>query len=217
MRFIARSIFFAALCALMFPNADFASAMSRSNIGSFAHTSPSPHSSINDAAGSIALAEANNPQQCSTYVSQISGFSRSLCTSDAWCSVFATWVWSKAGVTDLGGLNGYAGSYYDYGINHGSLHLASSGYSPQSGDAVLYVGSDGYNGVPSRDFYHVGIFVGGTASSPTVVNGNWGTPSKVVTVVNETSFADSGNDGNRAILYGYVSPPGGGGGGGGTP
>ncbi|MCX6508277.1 MAG: hypothetical protein NTY27_03725, partial [Actinobacteria bacterium] len=34
-------------------------------------------------------------------------------------------------------------------------------------------------------------------------------------VVNETSFAvaDNSNDGNRAILYGYVSPPGGGGGG----
>ena len=168
-------------------------------------TSPDPgSSSTSEKAKALALGAVNNPQSCSTYVSNI-GFSQRLCTGEIWCSAFATWVWANAGVSDRSGLNGYAGSYFIYGFNHGTFHSASSGYVPRPGDAVLYYNPN-LGGVTTanatQNVYHVGIWVGtGSNGHNDVVNGNWGTPASV-----RYGYNDAGSSSSFALL-GYVGIP----------
>jgi YVTN family beta-propeller protein len=124
--------------------------------------------------------------------------------SQEWCADFASWVWAKAGVSFARGvsnsdINAVAGSFYAWGLATGNWHPLSSGYQPQPGDVAFYGPlSDAPGG-------HVGIVVGGTAASPTVVNGNWGYSTSAV--VEKAGEVNTGTGG--VALSGYVSVPGG--------
>jgi hypothetical protein len=142
--------------------------------------------------------------------------------SNAWCADFAAWVWRRAGVSFIYGftgsdINAWAASFYFWGLATGNWHPLSSGYSPQAGDVAVY---GNLTDAPGPG--HVGIYVGGPSSSPTVVNGNWAvnwpnpTNYGVISQTNETNTGIAGGG-----LDGYVSPgtgsSGGGSSGGTTP
>jgi hypothetical protein len=60
--------------------------------------------------------------------------------AEYWCADFAKWVWQNAAgstITDTGDLDAGAVSFYNYGVDHGTLHTDPS-YRPQVGDAVIY-------------------------------------------------------------------------------
>ena len=81
-----------------------------------------------------------------------------------WCADFARWVWGAAGVGDLGGLTAGAGSFFVYGLAHGTL----SG-TPHVGDAVVF----NYQGGGYADHVAIVARVNGDGSIETV-SGDWG-------------------------------------------
>src|SRR6185312_7163235 len=89
----------------------------------------------------------------------------------------------------------------------GNWHSLSSGYQPQPGDVAVYG-----NLTEAPGPGHVGIYVGGPAGAPTVVNGDWEYPNHadVYEQANESNTRVSGGN-----LDGYVSPGSGAAGGGG--
>ncbi|HKC28049.1 MAG TPA: phage tail tip lysozyme [Jatrophihabitans sp.] len=136
--------------------------------------------SVGDAIVSIAQAEMNNSAHnhevggynCNYYTTYLgeSG-TGSYCSngwkSEEWCADFAMFVWQKAGIS-LAGLNAGAVSFYHYGRNHGTWHTGS----PRIGDAVVFnVTADG--GSAS----HVGLVVGVSGSTFTMISGNTYNPS----------------------------------------
>jgi hypothetical protein len=123
--------------------------------------------------------------------------------SNAWCADFVAWVWRQAGVSFTYGsgandINAWSASFYRWGQATGNWHPAGSGYSPQPGDAAVYG-----NLTEAPGDGHVGVYVGGPASSPTVVNGNWTVSgnSRVWIQSGESKTMRSGG-----YLDGYVSP-----------
>src|ERR1039458_10060022 len=112
-----------------------------------------------------------------------------------WCADFAAWAWAQAGVTGLWGhgINSLASRFLTWGAGNRNWHLLNNGYSPQPGDVAEY------------NDQHVGIYVGGPAASPTVVNGDWWYPDtgngQVFQQVTKTNGTAAG------YLTGYVSPP----------
>jgi hypothetical protein len=127
--------------------------------------------------------------------------------ASGWCADFVAWVWRQAGVSFIYGpgdsdINVWTKSFYLWGVANGTWHPIGDGYVPQPGDAVLY----GVDAEPSSSG-HVGIYVSGPSTSPTVVNGNWApnypndTTSGVYTESGQSSAAGQGGD-----LRGYVSP-----------
>jgi hypothetical protein len=127
--------------------------------------------------------------------------------NNAWCADFAAWVWKQAGVSFAYGfsgsdINAWSASFYEWGVANGTWHPLGSGYTPQPGDVAVYGNLTEASG-PG----HVGIYVSGSAASPTVVNGNWATnwpnPSNYGVIVQsgESSTGVSGGG-----LDGYVSP-----------
>jgi hypothetical protein len=127
--------------------------------------------------------------------------------SNAWCADFAAWVWRQAGVSFTYGftgsdINAWAASFYFWGLATGNWHPLSSGYSPQPGDVAVYGNLTEASG-PG----HVGIYIGGPASSPTVVNGNWAVnwPNPAnYGVILQTGETNTGIAGGG--LDGYASP-----------
>ncbi len=124
-----------------------------------------------------------------------------------WCADFAAWVWRQAGVSFVYGfsgsdINAWSASFYFWGLATGNWHPLSSGYSPQPGDVAVYG-----NLTEEPGPGHVGIYVGGSASSPTVVNGNWATnwpdPTNYGVMI-QSDESDTGVAGGG--LDGYVSP-----------
>lgn len=72
----------------------------------------------------IALANVGK-MACSTNSKGGKAFDSS-CTGNGgqpeyWCADFAMWVWAQAGA-DTSGLTAAAGSFYTYGLDHGTLH-----------------------------------------------------------------------------------------------
>lgn len=126
--------------------------------------------------------------------------------AELWCADFAAWVWAKAGVPFTYGtdLTAWVETFYKYGTNHGTWHPVSSGYTPEPGDAAVYVTL-----VPQSQtvdtWDHVAIVTGGTNAAPNVVNGDWGNPPNgedgVMAQDHETNNGQGGD-----ILYGYTSP-----------
>lgn len=58
--------------------------------------------------------------------------------NEVWCSDFAKWAWTKAGVTaDLNTLNAGSVSFYAWALAHGQNPVADSG-TPEPGDAVVF-------------------------------------------------------------------------------
>jgi hypothetical protein len=127
--------------------------------------------------------------------------------ASGWCADFVAWVWQQAGVSFTYGdadaeINKWTKSFYLWGVANGNWHPIGDGYVPQPGDAVLY----GIDPEPSSSG-HVGIYVSGPSTAPTVVNGNWApnypsdTTSGVYTEPLQSSAGGQGGD-----LRGYVSP-----------
>jgi len=56
----------------------------------------------------------------------------------SWCANFAKYVWREAGVADLAGLNTWARSFREYGLDNGTYHSRGSGYAAQPGDAIVF-------------------------------------------------------------------------------
>jgi hypothetical protein len=125
--------------------------------------------------------------------------------ANAWCADFAAWVWRQAGVPftygyAAGDINAGAVSFYNWGQANGTWHPLSSAYNPQPGDAAVYGNSSSNR--------HVGIYVSGSRTAPTVINGNWAMNSAWTLwgVVNQANEASDGEAGGG--LQGYVSPVG---------
>ena len=103
-----------------------------------------------------------------------------------------SWAWAQAGITGLygHGINAFASSFRTWGSSNNRWHPIGDGYVPQPGDVAQY--SD----------QHVGIYTGGPANSPTVINGNWA--GGVGETANQTT------NGAGAALSGYTTAPTGG-------
>jgi hypothetical protein len=115
---------------------------------------------------SIALANLDKGA-CSTNSEGGHAFDSS-CTGNGgepeyWCADFARWVWGAAGVSDLGGLTAAAGSFYVYGVDHGTLSN-----TPHVGDAVVF----DYQGGGVAD--HVAIVTQVSGDSIVTASGDWG-------------------------------------------
>ena len=102
-----------------------------------------------------------------------------------WCADFALWVWGQAGV-NTSGLTAAAGSFYTYGLDHGTLHS-----TPAVGDAVVF----DYQGGGVAD--HVAIVTqvnsNGTIES---VSGDWGGSGS-----SEAAFSSSSHVVKNAPAY----------------
>lgn len=135
---------------------------------------------------------------------------------DAWCAAFAGWAWSEAGVSTAG-LDGWAGSFLDYGRSNGTFHTGA----PRVGDAAVFAMSEGVaqasaNGTLTRSHLieHVGIVVAVTSTTVTVVNGDWGDGHGGPHLVRVASYALAGADapnyapGMEQYIAGYVDPVG---------
>jgi WD40 repeat protein len=85
---------------------------------------------------------------------------------------FAKYVWKSAGVTDLGGLDSWAYSFWRYGLNKGTWHAAGSGYTPQPGDAVVFDWDPPFDSSYFEDIDHVGIVESFSAGTLTTIEGN---------------------------------------------
>ncbi len=127
---------------------------------------------------------------------------------EQWCADFAAWVWHKAGVRFVyglqpGDLNAASASFYQWGLAHHTWHPVGSGYVPMPGDVAVY-GLDA--SVPQAQ--HVAVVIGYTpgARGPDVVNGDG---ERTGFSVVETGHDQYKSDitGNGGQLAGYVSPP----------
>lgn len=118
---------------------------------------------------------------------------------EEWCSLFAAWVWIKAGVPLAGSTAayGYSGSLYTWAKEHGGRVLAASA-TPAPGDLVFYGSGPG-----PGESQHVGVVqrVSGDGRI-TTIEGNY---DGQVTLVGP--FPPSHPVGERAGIYGYVQPP----------
>ncbi len=118
---------------------------------------------------------------------------------EEWCSLFASWVWIKAGIPLAGSTAtyGYSGSLYTWTQEHDGKVLAASA-TPAPGDLVFYGTGPG-----PGESDHVGIvqriFPDGQI---TTIEGNY---AGHVTFVGP--FQPSNPIGERAPIYGYAQPP----------
>ena len=130
--------------------------------------------------------------------------------SEEWCADFAAWVWQKAGVRFTygygpGEINAGAASFYEWGLDSGEWHPATSGYVAAPGDVAVYGLSLGAD--PSAA--HVAIVTDDPRGqrAPNVVNGDGDrTGFSVVEAGTDQIRADVGHH-EDATLAGYVSPP----------
>lgn len=115
--------------------------------------------------------DQNGVYNCNYYTGHFNG-AQSGCPSGYrggdWCADFVHYIWQlTGGVSDLSQLDGYAQSFKTYGTNHGTWHAASSSYTPQPGDAIVYPDNNG-NGLAD----HVGLVVSASGNSVTTIEGN---------------------------------------------
>ncbi|WP_170223813.1 CHAP domain-containing protein, partial [Nonomuraea turkmeniaca] len=115
-----------------------------------------------------------------------------------WCADFAKYVWRNAGVEHAdvpegsgGILTGWASSFQDYGVEHGTWRTRASGYLPQPGDAVVFDWDQ------SGDIDHVGIVTSANSSTVYTIEGNSGDRIKA------NSYSRSNAD-----IVGYSAPVG---------
>jgi cell wall-associated NlpC family hydrolase len=118
---------------------------------------------------------------------------------EEWCSLFASWVWKKAGVPLPGStaVYGYSGSLYTWAKEHGGKILPATA-TPAPGDLVFYG-----TGAGPRESKHVGIvrhvYPDGQIST---IEGNYdGRVSPV------GPFPPARPIGEGAPIYGYAQPP----------
>ena len=117
-----------------------------------------------------------------------------------WCAEFARWVWSHGGVADTAGLDAWAQSFKTYGQNRGTYHSRSSGYTPQSGDAIVF---DWDHAADAHPIDHVAIVTSVTSSVVYTIGGNQGSSDDLQSTVSRASYSRSDGD-----IDGYVEPAG---------
>jgi len=118
---------------------------------------------------------------------------------EEWCSLFASWVWIKAGVPLAGSTAayGYSGSLYTWTREHGGRVLPASA-TPAPGDLVFYGSGPG-----PGESQHVGVVQRVLPDGQiTTIEGNY---AGYVTLVGP--FVPSSPVGERAPIYGYAQPP----------
>ena len=85
---------------------------------------------------------------------------------EAWCALFATWVWRRAGI-QVPSL-GFSGAIYEWALRHAHVYPPSA--SPRAGWAVLF----GSGPADPSTSLHVGIVEGVFANDEiAVINGNF--------------------------------------------
>jgi hypothetical protein len=149
-----------------------------------------------------AIASLNvGKQACSVNSAGGTAFASSCTGNDGlpefWCADFARWVWGQAGVADVAELTAGAGSFYLYGVNHGTLSA-----TPAVGDAVVFDYSGG--GYAQHVAIISQVNPDGTIRT---VSGDWGG-----TGVAESAFASSSsvvlNPPYPGVLHSYAGPMG---------
>jgi surface antigen len=119
---------------------------------------------------------------------------------EEWCSDFARWVWSQAGVLYTDQLTPAAGSFGTYGRQHGTgLHKR-----PRVGDAVVF--NDDGHGVASHVAIVVEVFRNGYISS---IGGNERTYDYYTSYVHRDQYSGATGDSPYWSPYrisGYVTP-----------
>lgn len=145
-------------------------------------------------------------------------------SAEYWCADFVSWVWQNAdagGIVDADQVDGAAVSFYNYGVNHDTLHTGPL-YRPQVGDAIVYDVI-----VPAGSEYgsfanHVGIVTAVNADgSIQTVNGDFGGASgfgeahyaetssvKIATIDAADEAVGSTPPSVRMTIDGYVTPVG---------
>jgi hypothetical protein len=129
--------------------------------------------------------------------------------AEEWCADFAAWAWQEAGVDVTygygpGEINAGAVSFYEWGVDNGQWHPATSGYVAAPGDVAVYglsIGADPWAA-------HVAIVTDDSPghSGPDVVNGDGDrTGFSVVETGTDQRQVEVGHD--VSTLAGYVSPP----------
>ncbi len=121
--------------------------------------------------------------------------------AEEWCSDFAQWVWTKAGVNTTG-ITGYSFSFVNWGEAHGTFKPGATN-NPKVGDAVVWGVMKGGIGD------HVGLIAGVKGNLIDVIAGNAGPVDAQGSVVNvwdsgyipETTTV-TGTD----SIVGYISP-----------
>ena len=129
--------------------------------------------------------------------------------SEEWCADFAAWAWHKAGVQftygyNPGDLNAGAVSFYEWGLEHGKWHPATSGYVAAPGDMAIY----GVSLSADPSAAHVAIVTSDPRNQrgPDVINGDGDrTGFSVVETGTDQIRADVGHH-HDDTLAGYVSP-----------
>ena len=129
--------------------------------------------------------------------------------SEEWCADFAAWAWRKAGVQftygyNPGDLNAGAVSFYEWGLDHGEWHPATSGYVAAPGDVAIY----GVSLSADPSAAHVAIVTDDPRNQrgPNVINGDGDrTGFSVVETGTDQTRADAGHH-HDDTLAGYVSP-----------
>ncbi len=123
-----------------------------------------------------------------------------------WCSVFASWVWNRAGVK----LDGKpypnqpaVETLRDIGKHDNRFHAFSRSYKPRKGDAILY-GQQGGD--------HIGIVVGvannGRKIATVEGNSKVGAQTKDIHVVYRIINLNNPVNVPWGVIYGFVAPPG---------
>ncbi|WP_162940242.1 CHAP domain-containing protein [Gryllotalpicola protaetiae] len=143
-------------------------------------------------------------------------FADSSALPGAWCAEFAAWTWASSGAP-IGGLDGWAGSFFAYGVQHGSYHASG----PRVGDAAVFalsapVASAAASGTLAQThaISHVGIVVAVSPTAITIVNGDWGDGRGGAQLVRLSAFtagqshAGDYAPGMRQYIAGYVDPVG---------
>lgn len=163
----------------------------------------------------------------------------------AWCAAFAGWVWAAAGSEPGGagasgagagsagasgagssgagavapistvGLNGWAGSFRDYGVAEHTFHTGA----PRVGDAALFSPSEAVAEASalgtltdSHLLEHVGIVVAVSTTTVTIVNGDWGNGAGGAQLVRMSTYPLASSDAPdyaqpmRQYIAGYVDP-----------
>ena len=177
---------------------------------------PTPSEALGSSPGSeiVSIAESQIGYQdvpvgsyCNPYTAHWAAGQSSSCgkgeSAEEWCADFAAWVWRQAGVPftygySSGNINAGAVSFYQWGEATGTWHAATSGYTPQPGDVVVY----GLNTPTDTTADHVAIVTGGTAKDPDVIDGDWWNAGNGSVAAATDQTTATGTD----TISGYVSP-----------
>lgn len=156
-----------------------------------------------------AVVETPQGSNCNPYTAYFGRGTTTGCApgtaSEEWCSDFADWVWTAAGIP-TSGINGWSFTFIGWGQSHSGAWQQGNDNNPQAGDAVIWGDLASSYGV------HVGLVVGVSQGLIDVVAGNSGPvvdPQGDVVAVWESGYFDPTTSTVAGYpIIGYVSPAG---------